>query len=179
MRSTRICIGAALAIAVMSAGSGGVTAQDGPIAPINITGPIEFTGRLAFGPCQGATVEQLLDKTETRGEHFCRPGVVEPFSDPRLQGDYYIWPWTDMHADGPTIFATGFTIVTDDGAWRGIPDVYLQEESSGDQILIGEGSYEGLTVIATVDLDGGIWDWHGWIIEGELPPLPTEPEAIP
>ena len=44
---------------------------------------------------------------------------------------------------------------------------------------MGEGAYEGLTAIATVDIEGEIWSWHGWIIDGDLPPLPAEPEAIP
>ena len=58
-------------------------------------------------------------------------------------------------------------------------DGALVNAASGDQILIGEGAYEGLTAIATVDLEDPVWSWHGWIIEGDLPPIPTEPEAIP
>ena len=173
MKTTRIGISAALAIGLLAGGAIGVTAQRGSGAPV------EFTGVTRFGPCPGPQeIERALNVSMTRGGYYCTPGIVEPFSDPRLHGDIYIWPWIDRHDDGPTIFATGFTIINEDGAWRGVPDVYLQEESSGDHILIGEGAYEGLTVIATVDLDSGTWDWHGWIIDGPVTPFPTEPDAI-
>ena len=33
------------------------------------------------------------------------------------------------------------------------------------------GAYEGLTIIAEVDLKGQQWDWHGYIIDGGLPPM--------
>ena len=110
---------------------------------------------------------------------YCRPQVDEAFSDPRLEGDYYVWQNNDVHAGGPEIYATAFSFINDEGAWRGVPDIVLPEESSSTQVLVGEGAYEGLSAIAAVDLDGSVWSWHGWIIEGGLPPLPAEPEAIP
>ena len=70
------------------------------------------------------------------------------------------------------IFATGFTIVTDEGAWRGVPDVYLQTESSGDQILVGEGEYDGLCayLFYTETPDG--YNVEGMIFPGEMPVSP-------
>jgi hypothetical protein len=154
-----------------------------PAAEGEASAPVEFTGKIAFGGCTGAVaLESSGGRTRTLSAdngRFCEPGVIEPFSDPRLQGDYYVWQNNDEHVDGPTIFATAFSIVTDEGAWRGIPDVFLDEAASGDQVLVGEGAYKGLTAIATATLDGSVWDWHGWIIDGGLPPLPEEPEAIP
>jgi len=91
-------------------------------------------------------------------------------------GDYYVWNYRDDHDDGPTVFRGAFSIVNDDGAWRGIPVVNIGPSNTS--VLIGDGAYEGLTAIATVDLNGEIWDWNGWIIEGDVPPLPEEPSAI-
>ena len=41
----------------------------------------------------------------------------------------------------------------------------------------GHGAYDGLTIIAEVEFLGSSWDWHGYIIDGGLPPA-TEP-ALP
>jgi hypothetical protein len=151
------------------------TAQDETTGP---TAPVEFSGKISFGPCSGAeTVEGVPGKVVYRGEHYCNPGVVEPFSDPRLEGTYYVWPYHDAHLGGPEIWASAFTITNDEGAWRGIPAISISD--TGTEILVGEGAYDGLTAIAEVTLNGTIWDWHGWIIEGDLPPLPEEPAAIP
>ena len=180
MRDSRSSLSTILAIGLVAGSAGAVAAQATDDAP---AAPVEFTGQIAFGPCTGPEeIESSGGRTRTlsadRGR-YCEPLVIEPFSDPRLVGDYYIWQNNDVHRDGPTIWATAFSIVNDEGAWRGIPDVFLDEEASGDQILVGEGAYDGLTAIATVDIEGEIWSWHGWIIDGDLPPLPAEPEAIP
>ena len=166
-----------LALGLLAGTAIGVTAQDEAADPV---APVEFTGKTAFGPCPGSeTVETLPGKIEYRGEYYCRLGVAEAFSDPRLQGTFYVWPYHDQHLPGPAIWASAFSMTDDDGAWRGAPSLYLDKDSSGTQILVGEGAYEGFTIIASVDLNGSVWDWHGWIIDGDLPPLPTEPEAIP
>lgn len=93
----------------------------------------------------------------------------------------YVWNNHDVYASGPSIWVLAFSIVNDEGAWRGIPGTYLRESASGDQVLVGEDAYDGYTAIATVavDVDCELWTWHGWIIEGSMPPLPEEPEAIP
>jgi hypothetical protein len=155
----------------------------GAATDVEAAAPVEFTGSIAFGPCTGTPAYESSDvRTRTLNAdngRFCVPGVIEPFSDPRLQGDYYVWNNYDSYVDGPEIWATAFSIVTADGAWRGIPDVFLGDAASGQQILIGEGAYEGLTAIAAATLDGSVWDWHGWIIADDLPPLPEEPADIP
>jgi hypothetical protein len=176
MRGIKISVGTTVAVGLLVGSAVGVPAQDEPAAPV------EFTGMLAFSgdPCPATpTITSGSGKSEYRGDNYCLPMVVEPFSDERLAGDYYVWTNRDVYDSGPTIWAGAFSIVTDDGAWRGLPDVYLDEAASGEQILVGEGAYEGLTALATVDLDDEVWTWHGWIIDGEMPPLPEEPEAIP
>jgi hypothetical protein len=40
-------------------------------------------------------------------------------------------------------------------------------------IMDGEGAYAGLTLVAEVSLTGETWDWHGYILAGELPQPPT------
>jgi hypothetical protein len=172
---------AALAIIAIAHGSAaGVAAQS---EESSAAAPVEFTGELAFGDCPGPlTTEILPGKIEYRGARYCLPVVVEPFSDPRLQGTYYIWPYHDEYTGGPTIWVQGFTFTNDDGAWRGIPVVSLDDvsfdSSPGEtHVLIGDGAYEGLTAIATITFTGSGWAWHGWIIDGEIPPMPDPPEA--
>lgn len=143
-----------------------------------VAAPVEFSGKLRFGPCPAeGTSEALPWKVETRGEGYCLPGVVEVFSDPRLQGTYYVWNYSDIHIGGPTIYTNAFTITNDEGAWRGIPVVSFQGGLWTDT-LVGEGEYEGLTAVAEVTMEGDTWNWDGWIIEGDVPPMPEEPSAI-
>ena len=180
MRGIKSGLSTILAIGLLAGSAVGVGAQEEAAEP---TAPVEFTGKIASGPCSGsAHIESSDGRTRTLSAdngRYCQPPVVEPFSDPRLVGDYYVWQNNDVHMGGPVVYATAFSIVNDEGAWRGIPDTILPEESSSTQVLVGEGAYEGLTAIATVDRDSSGWDWHGWIIEGGVPPLPVEPEAIP
>ena len=176
MRKVKTTIAASMAIGILASGAVGATAQQEPAEP---TAPVPFTGTLAFGPCPvDYSIESLPGKQEWRGEHYCRPSAVEPFSDERLVGDYYVWNYRDVHDGGPTVFAATFSIVNDEGAWRGIPTRYIQGTGSN-QILVGEGAYDGLTAIASVTGIGRGWAWDGWIIEGDAPPLPEEPAAIP
>ncbi len=177
MRGMKSGLSLIVATGLLAGSAVGVAAQDEAAAPV------EFTGKISFGSCTGPSeIEISGGRKRTlsadRGS-YCRPQVDEAFSDPRLEGDYYVWQNNDVHAGGPEIYATAFSIVNDEGAWRGVPDIVLPEESSSTQVLVGEGAYEDLTAIATVDLDGSVWSWQGWIIEGGLPPLPAEPEAIP
>jgi hypothetical protein len=155
----------------------GVAAQDERVAPVEFTGATTFSG--CVGTKQIETSDGVTRTLSADVGRYCQPRIVEPFTDPRLQGQHYNWHNNDEHADGPLIYALAFSIVDDAGPWRGIPDIYLPEGASGDQILVGEGAYDGFTIIATVDLVGETWNWHGWIIEGDLPPIPTEPDAIP
>ena len=176
MRKVKTTITAAIAIGLLAGGAVGATAQE---EATERAAPVQFTGELAFGPCPvDSEIESTPGKQEWRGEHYCRPVVVEPFSDERLAGDYYVWNHRDVHDGGPTIFASTFSIVNDEGAWRGIPARYIRGTGSN-QILVGEGAYDGLTAIASVTGTGGGWAWDGWIIESDAPPLPEEPAAIP
>ena len=96
---------------------------------------------------------------------------------PAGPGTYYVWPHHDAHIGGPEIWTSAFSITNDEGAWRGVPVISISDTETN--VLVGEGAYEGLTAIAEVTLDGTIWEWHGWILEGDVPPLPQEPAAIP
>ena len=174
MKGLRMTTISVLAIGLLVGSAVGVPAQEGTEDP---EAPVAFTGQLSFGTCPVAyTTERLAGKTEDRGGHYCRLGVVEAFSDPRLVGDYYVWNNRDVHDGGPMIYTTAFSIINEEGAWRGVPVVQLGPSKT--DVLIGEGAYADLSVVATVDLFGSVWDWNGWIIEGGVPPLPTKPEGI-
>jgi hypothetical protein len=76
-----------------------------------------------------------------------------------------------------TAFTTRLTNA--DGSWHssGYGNVYVNgDNSTGTDVLTGEGAYEGLTALMEMDFDElnpyCAWDVHGYIIEGELPPIP-------
>jgi len=177
VRGSKSGLSVIIGVSLLAGSTVGVSAQD------EMPAPMRFTGKIAIGPCTGER-ETIEEEGRTRNirastGRYCEPTVVEPFSDPRLQGNYYVWQDNDEYRAGPTVWAIGVSIVTDEGAWRGIPAIHYGQYGAGEHVLVGEGEYDGLTAIAKVDLVGQTWDWEGWIIGGDLPPLPAEPEAIP
>lgn len=178
MRGSKSGLSVILAVILAAGAAGGVAAQEATTDP---TAPVEFTGKTAFGGCIGEELRESQDgrirSLSADNGRYCRASIVEAFSDPRLRGDHYVWQNHDRHIGGPMLWHTAFSIVDDAGAWRGVPTISTDDTQT--VILDGEGAYEGLTIVATVPLEGTTWNWHGWIIEGDLPPLPTEPEAIP
>lgn len=157
-----------------------------PAVPNEASAPsaaVEFTGTIAFGPCTGVTSSQYVDRvTRTRGAddgRFCRPAIIEPFSDPRLQGEVFVWQNDDQHFKGPTVFYSGFSIKNDQGTWQQIPGVGFtfsdRTAATGIHVFEGTGAYEGLLAVAEIGLDQDVWTWRGWIIDGELPSAPEPP----
>ena len=159
----------AAAIALGLFAGGGVLAQseEEPVAPA------PFTGTLSYGDCTGA------EQTETRpgvlsrrGEASCRPGVLEAFSDARLDGDATIWWNDDTYADGVRVEHGGFTITNDEGSWEQIPDINVVfPDGTGTtrtSVFVGQGAYEGLTAIAEIALADAVWTFEGVILDGEI-----------
>ena len=176
MRTIRTTTIAIVALGLLAGSAVGATAQDQAPDP---EPPVRFTGKTSFGSCPvPEAVEVVPGKREFRGGHYCSLGVPEAFSDPRLQGTFYIWTNRDSHVPAPTIWAAAFTVIDDDGAWHGVPSYFLDRNATGTQVLVGSGAYEGFTIITTADLNGSVWNWDGWIIEGNLPPLPEEPAEL-
>jgi hypothetical protein len=87
MRKTRTTLIIAVAISLLAGSAVGVTAQDEATA-------VEFTGRLGFGSPLP---------------------IVEPFTDPRLAGEFRVSSNQDAYPGGPTIFMGGFSMHDDEG----------------------------------------------------------------
>lgn len=152
----------------------------GGSAPIQA---VEFSGRLAFGRCENPSSTTWQDRVtrtlEADNGRFCQPRIVEPFTDPRLRGEVFDWRNSDQHFKGPLIVNAGFSIHNEDGSWRQVPGVTIDfsdgSTSKGTFVLEGSGAYAGLLAIAEVGLERDEWIWRGWIIDGELPPVPAPP----
>ena len=71
----------------------------------------------------------------------------------------------------------GFSIHDDDGGWIERPGLSIgfPGVASATRVIIMDGhqAYEGLTLVAEVSSTGSRRDWHGYIVDGELPPAPT------
>jgi hypothetical protein len=136
----------------------------GAATDAEVAAPVEFTGATSFGPCS---------------PDYCDNPIVDPFTDPRLAGRFRVWGGANevTYPGGPTIRVVGFSMDDDDGGWVQRPSVVLTHADGQDTTRVitmdGQGAYEGLTLVAEVSLNVEIWDWHGYILDGELPPAPT------
>ena len=155
MRGIKSGLSTILAIGLLAGSAVGVTAQEEATA-------VEFTGATSFGPCS---------------TDYCNNPIVEPFTDPRLAGQFRVWANDDAYSQGPTLWMSGFSMHDDDGGWIQRPTIGITHSNGvpSTEVIImdGQGAYEGLTLVAEVSLTGTTWDWHGYIVDGELPPTPT------
>ena len=148
--------------------------------------PAEFSGQLGFGPCFGRLNYEWAERVERARPaaegRYCKPRIIEPFTDPRLQGEVFVWEHSDQHMHGPTITHSGFSIINAEGAWQQVPGISIdfsdRSDSTGTFTLVGSGGYEGLVAIAEIGLEQDVWAWRGWIIDGELPPSPEPPAEM-
>ena len=155
MRKIRTTLTTAIAIGLLAGSAVGVTAQEEATA-------VEFTGATGFGPDYGS--------------YNVNP-IVEPFTDPRLAGEFRVWANNGDYPGGLSFWMGGFSMHDDDGAWVQRPSLGITHPDGQNAIRVivmdGQGAYEGLTLVAEVSLANSRWDWHGYIIDGELPPAPT------
>ena len=159
MRTIKTTIISIFALGLLAGSAVGVAAQD---EQADQATAVEFTGATSFGPCS---------------TDYCNNPIVEPFTDTRLAGQFRVWPNSDPYPGGPTLWVSGFSMHDDDGDWVQRPNIGITH-SNGDAsteviVMDGQGAYDGLTVVAEVSLDNSRWDWHGYIIDGELPPTPS------
>ena len=149
----------AIVIGLLAGSAVGVAAQD---AEVDATAPVEFIGATRFGP--------------SGGDFGINP-IAESFTDPRLAGEFRVWQNNDVYPGGPTLFMGGFSMHDDEGGWVQRPSFAINhpDGTSATRVIVmdGQGAYEGLTLVAEVSLANRRWDWHGYIVDGELPPAPT------
>ena len=156
MRKMRTAVTCAIAIGLLAGSTVGVAAQDE-------AAPVEFTGATSFGGRGGGP--------------YWVDTIVEPFTDPRLAGEFRVWENNRAYPGGPTFWMTGFSIHDDDGGWIERPGLSIghPDGTSATRVIIMDGhqAYDGLTLVAEVSLANSRRDWHGYIVDGELPPAPT------
>ena len=154
--------------------------------------PAEFTACVGRGPeVQRGTEERSQvslpdgEMTFTRTRGYTWQSTVRDVSDPRLDGTWYNSldsdEYTNSKGDPVPAFGTWtHRIENDEGAWEGtlLAVDFAGDESSGPLGLIGEGAYEGLTAVATIDFDGACPNTRGYIIEGGVP-APPAPQTGP
>ena len=205
MRTLRPALAGTVILALLGGLGSGVVAQSEaeatPQALTEFTGRTECFG-LSLGTLEdvviGSTDEGDLIRREWRGPNVSV--FVREISDPRLDCEITSWfntdeyliasdetPW-QLLPDAPEEWPRGVTAgamrcTNAAGSWfdsGGYSNVYLNgDNSTYTAVLTGEGAYDGLTALMEMDFDElnpvCAWDVHGYIIEGQLPPMP-EPE---
>jgi hypothetical protein len=155
--------------------------------------PVEFTACVGPGPVVAQGTEERSQVSLPDGEMTIRrergstwQSTVRDVSDPRLDGTWYNTSVGDEYTlpgDDPSpdlgMYPTTHRIENDEGAWEGSFLVvnFDGDESWGPLALIGEGAYEGLTAVATMDFGGTCSEdrpnTRGYIIEGSVPAPPV------
>jgi hypothetical protein len=126
----------------------------------------EFTGTLAFGACP---VDQPYDLG--CGE----PRVVEPFTDPRLEGDVAITGWSGGYGASSVVWFGSWLIGDSEDGWVELasPRQHARDGTATQytSLLVGTGVNEGLFALSQVTVTDGAFDFEGRIVRGDLPAM--------
>jgi hypothetical protein len=156
----------------------------GAEAGADLAPPTAFTAVYASGP--SVRSEEWTGATGG-GNRFVDGAwewrVTDEATDPRLRGVTYVAWNHDEYAgdlgtqeDDMTVSHTTLRIENEGGAWQGVPQLDLNEDPTSSQVLIGEGDYEGLYVVAVLEsateLGSDTWTLRGYIFEGDPLPAP-------
>ena len=124
----------------------------------------EFTGRLAFDP--------LCDGVEASGQACMELGVVEPFSDARLDGDVAITGRSRDIGDTAVLWIGSWLIGDSDEGWIEVASPrLLHRDGTPTQytsVLVGTGANEGLSAVSEVTVTGAVFDFDGRIVPGSM-----------
>lgn len=144
-------------------------------------------GRILCGPeVQQGTAERAVvpladsEMSIDRARGFVWRQSTGSMSDPRLEGtvhqsedlDSYTLPGGEA---GPSFGISTKRIEHDEGAWQGSAVVLKFLDGTwvaSPYVMVGEGAYEGLTSIYSVDIFNCGEDIQGYIIEGDIPAVP-------
>jgi hypothetical protein len=151
----------------------------------SMTAPVEFTATWVWGPQRRAATDDSLQESLGEGDGVVNAtgavfrSVVTETSDPRFDGEVTYIENTDTYG-GFTVQKAAWRIETDDGAWWSEPtlaiDYFDNAPPSTTTVLRGEGGYEGLTAIATIEGQGAGMEVRGVVLDGDLPPDPDAPD---
>ena len=154
MRGIRSSLSLVLTIGLLAGSAVGVTAQGEAASQ----GPVELSAEWGF-TSQGCCV------------------TVQPASDPRFEGEVDARVSQRYPGGGVEVWSRAFTVVNDEGAWRGLPHTIIfapdGTASTVTQVFIGEGAYAGSYAVLESDTTpgapGGGVVLRGYIVEGEPP----------
>ena len=127
----------------------------------------EFTGRLAFGACEP-------DKPSIMG---CgEPRVVEPFSDPRLEGDVAITGWWGGYESTSAVWFGSWLIGDSGDGWVEVASPRLRSTDGTvthyyTSVLVGTGVNQGLVAYSEVAVTGDVFDFDGRIVSEDIYPI--------
>jgi hypothetical protein len=163
-------VGLLAAGSMVVTGIGASAQSEGP----DTAAPTAFTGRIQFGVCQEESTELVDGVLQMRGL-TCSAPILE-MSDPRLEGTATLEANLDDRPSAVTLYVAAFRIEGDDGAWQQVPSLHFAgpdgRRSTKTIVFEGNGAYEGLTAVAEMSNTGDILDLRGFILEGEVPPIP-------
>ena len=152
-----------------------------------VAAPVAVTGRILCGPeVQHGTEERVVvpladgDMTLDRSRGFVWRQSTGSMSDPRLEGtvhqsedlDSYILPGFEP---GPSLGISSKRIENDEGAWQGSAVILYFPDGTwvvSPYVMVGDGAYEGLTAIYSVDIFDCGENIRGYIIDGDIPAVP-------
>lgn len=123
----------------------------------------EFTGRLVFD----AMCDDFDETVMT-----CRFGVLQPFSDPRLEGDVGITGRFRSIGDTSTLWLGSWYIGDADAGWVEVASPRLQHRDGTatqyTSVLVGTGRNAGLSAVSEVTVTGPYFDFDGRIVRGNM-----------
>ena len=173
MRTFRLSLVGTVTLVLLGGLGGEVLAQaegDNPLVT-HVTGTIidtvydDSTAEITYAPG---------DVTHATGATYIE---TNEWSDPRLPAEKrLILDFTTYPDDGGRLMVARTSIRLDgpDGAWvgTGVGLAYPDGTSEGQDVLVGEGAYEGLTAVLHCGTD---LVCDGYIFEG---PMPTQPDPV-
>ena len=152
--------------------------------------PVAFTARISMAGQASPGETETLGNGVERSSRVAWRGSSTEASDPRVEGT---WMWTitwDTYPDGVEFNTGAGRIENDEGAWQQVPVQFFNRTDGRDtpsdypmavgetaqRVFIGEGGYQGLVAVAiqTGESSPGwpVMSLEGYILDGELPPLP-------
>ncbi len=152
-----------------------------------VAAPLAVTGRILCGPeVQHGTEERAVvpladgEMTIDRARGFVWRQSTSSMSDPRLEGTVHQSADSDSYTlsggeAGPSFEISTKRIENDEGAWQGSAQFLNFPDGTvvaSPYVMVGEGAYEGLTAIYSVDIFDCGENIQGYIIEGNIPAVP-------
>jgi hypothetical protein len=173
MRTLRLSLVGTVILALLGGAGGAMLAQEGSegSAVAHVTGTITDT---FFDDSTGEVIYEAGDIHLATGVTYIE---TNEWSDPRLPAEKkMVLDFTTYPYEGGRLMVTRTSIRMDDtdGSWvgTGVGLAYPDGTSSGRDVLVGAGAYEGLFAVLDCGADMAC---DGYIFEGGMP---AQPDAV-